>query len=70
MRDRMFESCLMKKDTDQSRIEIREKLRAAVNNRSEIFNKSKEEKTQLTKNLSLFTIGVSGDQITQSKQIN
>jgi DNA-binding PadR family transcriptional regulator len=35
MRDRMFESYLMKKHTDQSRLEIRNKLRSAVNNTSE-----------------------------------
>lgn len=35
IRDRMFESYLMKKHTDQSRLEIRNKLRSAVNNTSE-----------------------------------
>ena len=67
MRDRMFESYLMKKYTDQSRLDIRDKLRAAVNSRSEIFNKSKDEKTQFTKkqkNQLLLTRGVSGDQAT------
>ena len=80
MRDSLFQTYLMKDRTDQSRLKIRDKLRFAVNNRSEKgrFNKSKEEKTQLaktylqenTKNLALLTKGVSGDQITQSKQIN
>ena len=79
MRDRMFESYLMKKYTDQSRLDIRDKLRAAVNSRSEILNKSKDEKTQIrksyleknTKNLSLLARGVSGDQATNliNKQI-
>lgn len=35
MRDRLFESYLMKKHTDQSRLEIRDKLRSAVNNTSD-----------------------------------
>jgi hypothetical protein len=80
MRDSLFQTYLMKDRTDQSRLKIRDKLRFAVNNRSEKgrFNKSKEEKTQLaktylqenTKNLALLTKGVSGDQATQSKQIN
>lgn len=50
MRYRVFESYLMKKDTDQSKLEIREKLRAAVNSRTEIFNKYKEKKTQVIQN--------------------
>jgi DNA-binding PadR family transcriptional regulator len=70
IRDRVFESYLMKKHTDQSRLNIRDKLRAAVNSRSEIFNKSKDEKTQITKsyleentkNSSLLARGVSGGQ--------
>ena len=69
MRDRLFESYLMKKHTDQSRLDIRDKLRDAVNSRSEIFNKSKDEKTQITKsyleentkNSSLLARGVSGN---------
>ena len=77
MRDRLFESYLMKKHTDQSRLDIRDKLRDAVNSRSEIFNKSKDEKTQITKsyleentkNSSLLARGVSGDQATQNKQL-
>ena len=77
MRDRLFESYLMKKHTDQSRLGIRDKLRDAVNSRSEIFNKSKDEKTQITKsylekntkNSSLLARGVSGDQATQNKQL-
>ena len=67
-RDRMLESYLMKKHTNQSRIEIRDKLRAAVNNRSEIFNKSKNEEIQITK--TLLARGVSGDQVTRNNQIN
>ena len=35
MRDRLFESYLLKKHTDQSRLEIRDKLRSAVNNTSD-----------------------------------
>jgi len=35
MRDRLFESYLMKKHTDQSRLEIRDKLRSAVNSPSD-----------------------------------
>ena len=50
MRYRVFESYLMKKDTDQSKLEIREKLRAAVNGITEIFNKYKEKKTQVIQN--------------------
>ena len=77
MRDRLFESYLIKKHTDQSRLDIRDKLRDAVNSRSEIFNKSKDEKTQITKsyleentkNSSLLARGVSGDQATQNKQL-
>ena len=69
MRDRLFESYLIKKHTDQSRLDIRDKLRDAVNSRSEIFNKSTDEKTQITKsyleentkNSSLLARGVSGN---------
>jgi hypothetical protein len=35
MRDRLFESYLLKKHTDQSRLDIRDKLRAALNNPSD-----------------------------------
>ncbi len=77
MRDRLFESYLIKKHTDQSRLDIRDKLRDAVNSRSEIFNKSKDKKTQITKsyleentkNSSLLARGVSGNQATQNKQL-
>ena len=72
MRDSLFQTYLMKDRTDQSRLKIRDKLRFAVNNRSEKgrFNKSKKEKTQLAKTLSLLARGVSSDQATRNKQIN
>ena len=44
MRDRLFESYLMKKHTKRSRLEIRDKIRDAVSKESKeiIFNKSRE----------------------------
>ena len=44
MRDRVFESYLMKKHTKRSRLEIRDKIRAAVSKESKeiILNKSRE----------------------------
>lgn len=63
MRDRLFESYLMKKHTNQSRLEIRDKLRTAVNNPSDKvrFNLAKEIANQVgnldknTKNQELHT---------------
>ena len=64
MRERMFESYLMKKHTKKTRFEIREKLRAAVNNSSEKerFNITKEISNQadyLEKNIK--TQGLHGE---------
>jgi hypothetical protein len=44
MRDRLFESYLMKKHTKRSRLEIRDKIRYAVSKESKeiILNKSRE----------------------------
>jgi DNA-binding PadR family transcriptional regulator len=71
MRERMFESYLMKKHTKKTRFEIREKLRAAVNNSSEKerFNIAKEISNQadyLEKNIK--THGLHGEKASDNYQ--